>query len=291
MLMVALPVVAVKAADWPQWRGPGRNGISQESSQYPQGWPPAKLWSANVGYGCTSPTMVGGRLYVMGFSGGKGHSGANPRGQNVIHCFDARSGKLLWQKSYACTYHGRHRKGDEGWYGGPSGTPAIDTATGYLYTLSVDGDLQCWDTSKKGERIWGINLYDRYKVKQRPVSTAGHRDYGFTGSPLVYKDQVIVEVGAEAGSLVAFDKKTGKQVWASRYNRPAGHSGGPVPLRVGGRDAFAWLGLFDIVVVDTRGNTIAKHEWITDFSTNIPKICPTSTTVTPQTCGFTIVKQ
>jgi len=262
------------ADDWPQWRGLKRDGVSQESSQYPKGWPPEKLWTTKVGYGCTSPIFVGGRLYVMGYKGSKGGRGANPRGEDVIYCFDARSGKILWQQSYASRYQSRFRKGDVGWYGGPSGTPAIDTATDYLYALSIDGDLQCFNTRKKGQRVWGINLIDRYKVKQRPVSSAGHRDYGFTGSPLIYQNKVIVEVSAAAGSLMAFDKKTGKKLWASKYSKPAGHSSGPVVMRIGGRDAFAWLALFDIVVADTRGRTMATHQWITEFSTNIPTPAP-----------------
>ena len=118
----------VFAADWPQWRGPSRTDVTSEKSGWPKGWPPKRLWKKNVGYGCTSPILVDGRLYVMGWNGKR--SGNNPVGADTVYCFEAVTGKLLWKQSYRCRYQGRFRTGDTSLYGGPTSTPTLDAASG-----------------------------------------------------------------------------------------------------------------------------------------------------------------
>jgi outer membrane protein assembly factor BamB len=266
---------AAAAADWPQWLGPSRNGLSPENSGWPQGWPPKLLWSRNVGAGCTSPIMAGGRLYVMGWAGtGKGRLQENPPGADAILCFDAATGRELWKQSYPERYQGRYRAGDADQYGGPCSTPAFDAGEGLLFTLGVDGDLRCWDARAGGRLVWGKQLYEEYKVAQRPDVGGGVRDYGFTSSPLVRGNEVIVEVGAPGGTVIAFDKKTGKQLWSSQYAGPAGHSGGPVPMRVGSVDCLAVLSLRGLVVMrldrGSEGRTLATFDWQTTFGCNTP---------------------
>lgn len=257
-------------ADWPQWRGPGHSGVTPESSGFPAGWPPRPLWGANVGAGCTSPVLAGGRLYVMGWRGrGKG----NPLGADTVRCFDARTGELLWKQTYPCRYQGRFRVGDTGSYGGPSSTPTFDSAGGRLYTLSVDGDLRCWDAARGGREVWGLNLYEKYQVRRRPIAGKGRRDYGYTGSPLVRGDVVIVAVGGDEGTLMAFDKATGGRRWVSALKGPAGHTAGPVPLSVRGVECIATLTLTKLVVMRAdagrEGTTLAGYPWRTDYSCNL----------------------
>ncbi len=93
-------------ADWLQWRGQNRNDIAQESSGWPDSWPPKKLWSKTVGRGCTSPIIVDGRLYVMGWHG-EGNLKKNPVGTDTIYCLDALTGAELWKQTYSCRYQGR----------------------------------------------------------------------------------------------------------------------------------------------------------------------------------------
>lgn len=262
------------AADWPWWRGPERTGIVQESSGWPAGWPPRKLWERQLGWGCSSPIIVGGRLYGMGWSGsGGGRPRGNPVGRDALFCLDARSGREFWRQSYGCRYQGRLRTGDTGAYGGPSSTPSLDRETGLLYSLSVDGDLQCWDTAAKGRRAWGLNLYETYRIDQRPDVGGGRRDYGFPGSPLLYGDLVVVEVGAREGLLMAFDKRTGKRRWVSSPALPAGHCAGPVPLTVQGVPCLATLALKELVVVRAdrgqEGRLVCRYPWATDYACNI----------------------
>ena len=254
------------AADWPHWRGPDRNGITSEGSGWEEGaWPLGDpTWTKAVGRGATSPIVVEGRLYTMGWDG---------QGDSVF-CLDAATGGRLWKQSYPCPRYGRRHMGDEGGYDGTSSTPSYDRATGYLYTLSIDGDLNCWDTGNGGGNVWGLNLYATYGVPRRPETGGGRRDYGYTTSPLVYGDWVIVEVGDDEGNLMAFDKSSGARSWASQCKDPAGHTAGLVPMTVAGLPCVAVLTLHRLLVARLdpghEGETVATYDWETDFANNIP---------------------
>jgi outer membrane protein assembly factor BamB len=256
------------ASDWPHWRGPQRNDIVAENSGWKDGrWAAEKpVWEAEVGEGSTSPLIAGGRLYVMGWGGGEDH----------VRCLEARTGKPVWAVSYKCPQYGRHATGDQGGYSGPTSTPEYEADTRYLYTLSCDGDLNCWDTGARGKRVWGTNLYDRFRVGQRPASKLAEddlRDYGYTTAPYVYGDWLIVEVGAEDGILMAFDKRTGERRWASEYCGPAGHTGGLAPITVEGVQCMAVLTLHDLLVVrldpGNEGRTVATYPWKSAWADNV----------------------
>jgi len=261
---------AGRAADWPQWRGPDRTDVTSEPSGWPGGWPPRKLWGRNVGVGCTSAIVVGGRLYVMGWQGDRRSRSA---GTDTLYCFDAATGKELWRQSYACRYQGRLRTGDTGAYGGPSSTPTFDKQTGYLYTVSTDGDFRCWDAKRAGKPVWAMNFHQSYRIRQRKSVGGGTRDYGHTCSPLIVGDVAIVEVGSEDGTVMGFDKRTGKRRWASRQTGPAGHTAGPVPIRVGAADCIADLLIWGLVVmrIDAghEGRTVARFDRKTEFACNL----------------------
>ncbi len=267
-LFIAGEPRVAEAADnsWPHWRGPNRNDVVGEVSGWEAGaWAPQKpAWTTDVGEGSTSPVVVDGRLYTMGWQ----------NGQDRLVCLDARTGKRLWRVSYKCPRYGRHATGDQGLYSGPTSTPEYNRQTGYLYTLSVDGDLNCWDTNAKGRSVWKLNLYEAYHVPRRSrVNRSGRRDYGYTSSPLVHDDWVIVEVGAPVGNLIAFDKRTGQQQWTSEANDPAGHNGGPVPIIVDGTPCIAVHTFNGLLVarldVGHQGETVATYPWKTHFANNI----------------------
>ncbi|NDK13917.1 MAG: PQQ-binding-like beta-propeller repeat protein, partial [Armatimonadetes bacterium] len=138
---LTLVLSPVHAGDWPHWRGPNRDGTATEDSGWERGaWPPKEVWQASVGLGPTSPLVVGGRLYTLGWDGGSDH----------VLCLDAATGKEAWRQSYPGRNFGRNAAGDQGMYGGPASTPEYDEQTKYLYTLSIDGDLRCWDTGQQG---------------------------------------------------------------------------------------------------------------------------------------------
>lgn len=145
LLVTAVCATTAAADDWPHWRGPNRSDVTGEDSGWSAGkWPPSSpVWSKNVGQGCTSPIVAGNRLYVIG----------NSSGTDYVYCLDAASGAEIWKQSYACGAYGRYATGDQGNYAGTSSTPEYDAATGYLYTLSIDGHLNCWDTTSGNKSI------------------------------------------------------------------------------------------------------------------------------------------
>src|SRR5687767_9847132 len=97
-----------RAADWPHWRGPTRDGISPEPSGYQNGrWNIDKpAWQTNVGKGCSSPLVIGPHLYTMGWKAGK----------DVVSCLDAATGKEIWSQTYKCPLYGRKALGDQSQY-------------------------------------------------------------------------------------------------------------------------------------------------------------------------------
>ena len=268
VLLVLLAAGFARGEDWPQWRGPGRTGATDEPSGHPAGWPPKQLWAADVGRGGTSPILADGKVFVLGWQGrGKG------KGDDGVFCLDAATGKQLWKQTYASRYYGRHATGDKGRYGGPNSTPTYDPQTKRLYTLGLDGDFCCWDVADGGKRVWAKNLYDEFRVPQRPNVGGGKRDFGFSSAPLIHGDVVILDVGGRAGLVIAFDKGTGAVRWQSQSKELAGSSGGPAPMAFGNLEAVASLGLTKLVVtrIDKghEGQTLAETRWQTQFACNI----------------------
>lgn len=266
LLAVGLLGGMVRGDDWPHWRGPTRNGLTGEHSGW-QGekWVSSPIWQANVGEGATSPIVVGEKIYTLGHASGR----------DTVWCLEAKTGKEIWKISYVTPRYARYHVGDQVFYAGPCSTPEYDAETGALYTLSLDGDLQAWDTTRQGKKLWGINLYDKYQAGRRPKVGSGgqQRDYGYTSSPAVWKDWLLVEVGGKDGNLAAFDKRTGKRVWVSRCQDLAGHTGGPAFLSVEGIPCVAVLTLTNLVVIRLdqghEGETMGQYSWATEFANNI----------------------
>ncbi len=270
-IFLRLATVETTAADWPHWRGPQRNDhVSEPSGWDGQQWPLDDAWTANVGEGSSSPLVIGNRLYCLGSNGNA----------ETLSCLNAGNGGVVWQQSTAAPLYGRHSIGDKGIYSGPSSTPEYDASTGYLYSLGIDGDLRCWDTRRSGREVWSINLYDRFGAPQRPDvggkrGGKSRRDYGYTSSPLVLGDTLIVEVGdVRAGTVKGFDRRSGSLKWSSQVKDEAGHSGGPVPITVDGVPCLAILTMRNLVIMRTddqhAGETIVTYPWTTDFANNIP---------------------
>ena len=190
--------VSACAADWPQWRGPNRDGISAETGLL-DSWPaggPRILWKAQgLGEGYSAFAVVGERLYTQGQQGN----------QEFVIAFDTNTGKLLWKTPSGHAYH--ESRGN-----GPRGTPTVEGNR--LYALAADGTLLCLDPAN-GARVWGLNVVEKF---------GGHvPTWGISESPLVEGDRVIVTPGGPGASVVALDKATGNLLWKSQSD-PAGYS-------------------------------------------------------------------
>jgi outer membrane protein assembly factor BamB len=195
---LALPLLlaaAARADDWPQWRGPNRDGVWAETGVL-ESFPPGGLkvrWRAPVGPGWSSPVVAKGRVYLTDSELRK------PRARERVHCFDQATGKPLWTLAYDVTY--------PDWAfpeRGPTATPIAQG--GKLYALGNKGDLHCFD-ALKGDVLWKRNLEKDYDVQE----------FAFNASPLIEGSLLIVCIGSypgtQASSVLALDKGSGKEVW------------------------------------------------------------------------------
>lgn len=182
----------MKADDWPQWRGPNRDGISKETGLL-KSWPsdgPKLLWSVQgLGEGFSAPSVVGNVLLTMG----------NRDGQEFVLALDVEdAGKTLW-----ATPIGAVRHSGSG-YPGPRCTPTVDGTR--VYALGLNGDLVCLEL-KTGELVWKRDLVGDFGgVTPR---------WGYSESVLVDGPWVLCTPGGEKASIVALDKTTGQVVWES----------------------------------------------------------------------------
>jgi outer membrane protein assembly factor BamB len=185
--LVAAAVV-VTGADWPGWRGPGRDARSAETGLLPQ-WPaggPPLAWSAKgLGGGLSSVAVVGNRIYTMG----------DKDGAQFVLALDEANGKILWSTKVGAPWD------DE--YGGPRSTPTVDGAL--LYALGSHGDLVCLESATGKER-WRKNLAKDFGGQMMS-------SWLWSESPLVDGDRLIVTPGSREAGLVALDKRTGATVW------------------------------------------------------------------------------
>jgi outer membrane protein assembly factor BamB len=180
------------AADWPQWRGPHRDGIVP-GARPPAAWPTdlKTLWKVEVGEGHSSPVVVGDRVYQH----------ARQDEEEVVRALEAGTGKELWRKSYGAPYEMNSAATGHG--KGPKATPVV--ADGRLFTLGISGILSGWDV-ERGKLLWS-NTFARQFPKTSPL-------YGTAASPIVLGKTVVAAVGGhDRGALAAFDVVTGKVVW------------------------------------------------------------------------------
>lgn len=228
--------------EWPQFLGPNRNGISRETGLLDR-WPadgPREIFRVSAGVGMSGMAISRGRLVTMA---------QDADGQRVI-ALDAASGKGLWQQMVAPEY--RNPMGD-----GPRGTPAI--AGGQVFAFTGEGILVALDF-ETGKIQWS----------QRPLSSLGGKpaEYGMACSPLVVGDRVIVSVGAQQGTLVAFDTKSGKVVWKAGTD-PAGYSS-PALLTLNGKKQLVAMTGASAVGVDVDSGTLLwRYPFETNFECNI----------------------
>ncbi len=230
---------SVQAADWPQWRGPQRNGISEEKDWLDQ-WPaagPKIAWTAKVGLGPSSFVIGGGRAFTLGHADGK----------DTVFCFEAATGKSLWKHSYAAEL------GDKFFEGGTTGTPTL--AGERLYVLSRWGDAFCFEAAS-GKIVWNINVQ-----KQTGIRVP---DWGFTGAPLVLGRRLILNIG-ESG--VALDPATGAILWQSA-DKNAGYST-PLPVALDGRTLVLMGSSQSYLAVNPEdGKEAWRVRWVTEYGVN-----------------------
>lgn len=206
VFVLSVELVGQTGGNWPQWRGPNRDGISKETGLLKQ-WPtegPRLVWkAAGAGRGYSSMAISNGRLFTMGLRGDR----------EFVISFDVATSKEVWATPHGTAY--RDSRGD-----GPRGTPTVDGNN--LYALGGNGDLSSLD-AKTGRIIWTINALTKFGGE--------NINWGISESPLVIDDKLLINAGGPGASIVALNKKDGSLIWKSQSDK-AGYSSA-MPIVIG----------------------------------------------------------
>lgn len=231
--VVCLCVIGgVSAADWPQWRGPERSGVSKEVGLLKQ-WPaggPKLLWQVNdLGDGYSTPAVVGMRIYLMSNHG---------MDNEFVQALSTENGKVIWTTRVGNVGNPNQNPP----YPKARSTPTIDG--NFVYVLGSDGDIACVD-AKTGKLRWTKNV--RKEFGGQPG------EWAYAESPLVDGDLVVVTPGGPEATLVALNKKTGALVWKSAV--PGGDVAGyasAIVVQAAGRKQYVQLLSKGLVGVDAK---------------------------------------
>jgi outer membrane protein assembly factor BamB len=245
--LLSLPLsLPLCAADWPQWRGPDRTGVSAETGLL-KTWPkegPPKVWTATgCGGGYSSVAIVDGVIYGTG----------SAKGKNVAWAKKESDGSEIWIQVYADA-------GSE-----PNSTPVV--AGGKVYVLTVGGDLACLE-ARTGKTVWKKSFTKDFGGN---VPT-----WGYSETPLIDGDKLICAPAADKAAVVALNKDTGKEIWKSEIKNTGGAGyASPIKATVGKVPMYITL-LGDTggvvgVHADT-GKLLWQYTGINNGTANIPTV-------------------
>jgi outer membrane protein assembly factor BamB len=195
-IVVSLLVVGSSVAlgaDWPQWRGPNRTGVSLEKGllkSWPEKGPPLAWTFKDAGLGFSAPAIVGDTVYLLG----------TRDNHDIILALDAAKGTEKWTAKIGPLFTFKSNT----WGDGPRSTPTLDG--NLLFALGGLGDLVCVDVNQKGKEIWRKNFGKDFDGEMMS-------EWGYCESPLVDGDLLICTPGGTKGSIVALDKKSGALKW------------------------------------------------------------------------------
>lgn len=230
-------------ADWPQWLGPDRTGISTETG-FLKTWPkngPEVLWKKNLGVGFSGISVADGRVITM-FAEGD---------DEFVVCLDEESGDEIW----------RFRTGGmfEEWQGGdgPRSQPTVDGER--VYVLGAGGTLYALK-AENGETIWTVDLVDGLGGR--------FPRFGFSTSPLVEGDLLFLEAATRDGTFLALRRNDGKVAWASQKDVASYSSPIAVDL-AGARQVIYFSGQAVVGLSPADGSLYWRYPWKTSYDLNI----------------------
>lgn len=209
------------AADWPQWRGPDRTEISKETGLLKE-WPdkgPTLAWKVKgLGDGFSTPSVTGGRIYLMGTKGN----------DEYMVCLNEKDGSRAWDVKVGKKVGG---------YAAPKSTPTIDA--GFAYAVSSDGNLVCVEIEK------GTIKWEKAFPKEFGGAAGG---WAYTESPLIDGDLVVATPGGEKAALVALKKATGEVVWQTTVTAAQRKAVG-----ITGGGGYTTAGYSSVVITEVDG--------------------------------------
>jgi outer membrane protein assembly factor BamB len=229
--------------DWPQWRGPRRDGVSAERGllkAWPQSGPPLAWKATGAGQGYSSFAVAGGRLYTLGAREDREH----------VLAYDVATGKLVWDAP-----HGRRFSNDRG--DGPRGTPTVDGTR--VYAFGASGDLTALDAAS-GKAAWTVNVIRDFGGQ--------NITWGLSESPLIAGDRIIVSPGGSGSSVVALNKADGKLIWKTEADR-AGYSSAVLHELGGIRQAIVFTGQRALGVNIANGRVLWSYDRVANRVANI----------------------
>lgn len=229
----------VRAEDWLQWGGPNGD-FTVNTRGLAEKWPeggPKQIWKRPLGDGYSSILCQAGKLFTMY------RDGEN----EVVVSLDAKTGGTLWEFRYA---RALWPEMDPGFGKGPNATPVI--AGDRIVSIGIDGKMHCLDVAT-GKLQWKHDLPEEFGRRKRV------EEYGYSASPLPYKDTVIVQVGGDDHGVVALDPKDGAIVWKGD---PGGVSyAQPTITRLAGRDQYVFFTPEGVAGLDPKtGKTLWQSE-------------------------------
>ncbi len=240
----ALAIVGSLAlgADWPQWRGPGRDGVVADFEP-PAKWPDKLIrkWSVDVGEGHSSPIVADGAIFIHARQGE----------EEVVRRIDPSDGAIRWEARLTVPYEMHPSALEHG--KGPKSTPVA--SSGRLYTLGITGILSCFEM-ESGKVVWRREFSNDFPSTS-PL-------FGVAMSPLVDGDLVMAHVGGhDKGSFMAFDAATGETRW--RWNGDGPGYASPIVVEIGGVRQIVTQSQDHIISLDRSTGELL---WELPFSTN-----------------------
>jgi len=225
-----------RADEWPQWRGPNRDGVWRETDildKFPASRIPQR-WKAAISSGYCGPTVAGGRVFVMDRQ-------TRPQEIERVLCFDWQTGKRIWSHSYDCAY-------EVSYTAGPRASVSIDE--GRAYALGTMDHVHCYRAAD-GTVLWARDLKREYHARI-PI-------WGIAAAPLVDGELVILQIGGSDGAcLVALDKRSGHERWRALDDR-ASYSAPIIIEQAGRRVLVCWTGDNVVGLDPGSGRIFWKH--------------------------------
>ena len=240
--MAAMTVsgMAVHGGDWPQWNGANRDGHSDEKGLL-KAWPaggPKLLWSfKDAGVGLSAPAVVGGKVFALGAR----------KGDECVIALDD-TGREIWAAKIAPPFD---FEGNE-WSLGPNSTPAVDGEL--LFALGSQGVIVCVETASGRER-WRKNLPAELGAEVNPIG-GGKGGWGFSWSPLVDGEKVIITPGGPSGLVAALDKKTGALIWQTKEVAEQCTYASPIVVEAGGVRQYVVLKQSGAVGIEAKSGKL-----------------------------------
>jgi len=241
-LAVAITALPLSADDWPQFRGPNRDGHSAETG-INKNWndkQPREMWRANLSdNGFAGPSVANGKVFIIDHQGN----------EDVVRALNLETGKQQWEFRYAET--ARHN------YGYARATPTVDE--GNVYTASFSGQLHCLKEAD-GSVVWSRNIVKDFKGK---LPTWMH-----AASPVVDGDKLIVPPGGPNAFLAALNKANGETIWQGGGSDGASYST-PAIATIGGRKQYVLGAAKSFLGIDAAdGKVLWSYPWVTRYDVN-----------------------